>query len=173
MFTLTIEDNKKVFYIADTHFGHANIIKHCNRPFESADEMDNTLIDNWNNVVGKDDIVIVVGDFAFKGATHTEYLAKLNGKIYLVRGNHDKSAYGFEKAVDMMKIKHKGNTIVLCHYPMCEWDGFFRNTVHFYGHIHNAKNNTNSLMESIPNAYNVGADILGFTPRTFEEITKK
>ncbi len=95
MFTLTIDDNKKVFYIADTHFGHANIIKHCNRPFESADEMDNTLIENWNNVVGKDDIVIVVGDFAFKGATHTEYLAKLNGKIYLVRGNHDKSAYGF------------------------------------------------------------------------------
>ena len=54
------------YYIADTHFGHENIMRHCNRPFTSVDEQDEILIKNWNNTVGKNDTVYIIGDFCFK-----------------------------------------------------------------------------------------------------------
>ena len=54
------------FYISDTHFGHANIIRLCNRPFQDVERMDNTLINNWNNTVSNKDTVYILGDFASK-----------------------------------------------------------------------------------------------------------
>lgn len=72
------------FYISDTHFGHSNIIRHCNRPFVNADEMDEVLIKNWNSVVTNRDTVYILGDFAFsKGIKQpSEYLRELNGLLY-------------------------------------------------------------------------------------------
>ena len=61
-------DGDKVFFTSDTHFNHANIIKFCERPFGSIEEMNEALIANWNRVVGKDDIVFHLGDFCFGGS---------------------------------------------------------------------------------------------------------
>ena len=76
--------------ISDTHFGHENIIKYCNRPFSSVEEMDARMIKLWNNVVKKNDIVYHLGDF---GVGNKEYISKivskLNGRIFLILGNHD------------------------------------------------------------------------------------
>jgi len=78
------------FFTSDTHFYHENIIKYCSRPFSSVDEMNKAMIDNWNNVVGKNDIVWHLGDFCFgKKDNIMEIFPKLNGKINLVMGNHD------------------------------------------------------------------------------------
>ena len=75
---------------------------------------------------------------------------------------------------DIMTIHDNDKTIVLCHYPMIEWDGYFRGTYHFYGHVHNNHDNqANKIMSNIDNAYNIGVDILGFMPRTADEIIKK
>ena len=156
-----------IYYIADTHFGHTNIIKHCNRPFESVEEMDRTLIHNWNSVVTGKDTVYVVGDFAFRGASWKEYAAKLRGNKIFLKGNHDK--FG-EPVPDMLTLKDDGDKIFLCHYPVCEWEGYFRGVLHFYGHIHNADNLCKELMDQVPNAYNIGADLIGFTPHTKKEI---
>ena len=61
--------------------------------------------------------------------------------------------------------------VILSHYPMVEWNGFFRGSIHLYGHIHNnIQNNAYKIMENIDNAYNVGADILDFTPKTLSEV---
>lgn len=80
----------KFFAIADTHFGHANIIKYCNRPFATVEEMDAALIQNWNETVSNNDIVIHLGDL---GLGKKEYIAnivkQLNGKKILIMGNHD------------------------------------------------------------------------------------
>ena len=79
----------KIFYIADTHFGHDNIRKLSNRPFSTVEEMDNALINNWNSVVTDDDDVYILGDFSYKSEDPIDYLKKLNGKKHLIVGNHD------------------------------------------------------------------------------------
>ena len=83
----------KIFLIGDCHFGHRNIIKYCNRPFASVEEMTDTLIKNWNGVVGKNDIVYVVGDFALCGKQKIiEIGQQLNGRKRLILGNHDQAS---------------------------------------------------------------------------------
>ena len=169
----------KNFYISDLHLGHYNIIRLCHRPFASVEEMDETIINNWNSVVTDTDNVYIGGDFCYKsGKDPVEYLQRLNGHKYLLIGNHDKSLLKdsaarryFESIKDIMNITDGDNRIVLCHYPMVEWDGFFRGTLHLYGHIHNNTSNaTYDIVKNISNCYNIGADVLGFTPRTLNEI---
>ena len=78
------------FFTSDTHFNHANIIKFCNRPFKDVEQMNEVMIANWNSVIGKDDTVFHLGDFCLGGAAEwTKILDRLNGKIYLIMGNHD------------------------------------------------------------------------------------
>ena len=72
-----------IYFTADLHLGHKSIIQYCNRPFSSLEEMDNTLIDNWNKVVNNSDGVYLLGDFAWKD--HENYAKRLNGNIYLTR----------------------------------------------------------------------------------------
>ena len=168
------------FYISDTHFGHANIMEHCNRQFKNVEEMDEFIIKNWNNVVSKNDNVYFLGDFTMKsGRNPKEYLDKLNGHKHLIVGNHDSSIVKdpvcrrcFDTITkEALKIRDGEYTIILYHYPIVEWDGYFRGVLHFYGHVHNnVENLAYSLLKQIPNAYNVGADILGFTPRTAKEV---
>lgn len=77
------------FFTSDTHFGHENIIKFCKRPYQSVEEMNEALIENWNKVIGKNDTVFHLGDFALGGSTvWNNTLDRLNGKIYLIFGNH-------------------------------------------------------------------------------------
>ena len=79
------------YYISDLHFDHTNVIKFDNRPFKDIEEMNNTIINNWNNVVKGGDIVYVLGDFCFGNTERTnEIFNKLNDKIILIRGNHDR-----------------------------------------------------------------------------------
>lgn len=170
----------KIFYFADPHIGHANIIRHSKRPFVSVEEMNDFILKNWNSVVGKDDHVYVLGDMFFKlrDVEIENYLKKLNGHIHLIIGNHDKeilkqkySKY-FESKDDYLKINDNGTEVVLFHYPIAEWDGYYRNAIHLFGHIHNNENEAYHTMKERKNCYNVGADILGFTPRTLKEIIK-
>ena len=79
----------RIFFTADTHWGHRNIIRYCQRPFVDVEEMNEALITNWNNTVGKDDIVFHLGDFAMGGSAEwCRLLERLNGRIYLILGNH-------------------------------------------------------------------------------------
>ena len=81
---------QNIFFTSDTHFWHDNIIKFCNRPFNSIEEMNDTIIENWNKVVGKNDIVFHLGDFCFCGSDKfKDIIERLNGYIYLILGNHD------------------------------------------------------------------------------------
>ena len=170
------------FYIADTHFGHDNIRRLSNRPFNTTEEMDKAIIDNWNNVITDEDDVYILGDFAFKSGNHPiEYLKKLKGKKHLIVGNHDTKLLKdpncrkyFVEIVDMKMVDDNGTQIFLCHYPLVEWNGYYRNVIHFYGHIHNTfHNDTTKYAMNMKNAYNVGVDIIGFKPCTLKEILKK
>lgn len=164
------------YYISDLHLGHANIIRLCNRPYSSIEEMDSDLIYRWNSTVNHDDDVYILGDLIYKSDNPEEYLKQLIGKLHLIKGNHDTFLKNpvyrkyFESIDAYKEISDNGRRVVLFHYPMVEWNGFFRNSIHLYGHIHNSINATSEIMSKIPNCYNVGADLLGFTPKTLSEI---
>lgn len=167
-----------IYYTADPHLGHDNIRKLCNRPFATVEEMDETIINNWNSKVTDKDDVYILGDFSFKAKDPTEYLKRLKGKKHLIVGNHDSQLLRHPdlrkylvEVVNMKTIIDNGTRIVLCHYPLVEWDGYYKNTLHFYGHVHNSYHNeTTRYASNMENAYNVGMDVVGFYPMTLDEI---
>jgi len=170
-----------IFFTADHHFGHANIIKHCSRPFQNVQEMDEVLINNWNAAVKPNDTVYIAGDLFFRNATSTEeYLQRLNGKKHLLIGNHDKDWMKktdlprfFESVERMMEISDGAHKITLCHYPMMTWNGIKKSAYMIHGHIHN---NTNAdyfpLIRNMPNLLNAGVEINGYKPVSFNELVK-
>lgn len=80
----------KIWIISDTHFCHKNIIQYCNRPFYYINEMDETMVERWNNKVSENDVVIHLGDFALTSKNHLKSMRnRLNGVIILVLGSHD------------------------------------------------------------------------------------
>ena len=179
----------KIFYIADTHFGHANIMRYDNRPFFSdVGLMDETLVKNWNNVVTNEDTVYILGDFSW----HNEYntlmiLQKLKGRKILIKGNHDRISQEvrkyFDKICDYLEVTDQGTKVILSHYPMPFWNGQFRDTVHLYGHVHNShqwnilenwKKELKQLQALPMRMYNVGCmmNYMNYTPRTLDEILK-
>src|SRR5260370_311636 len=132
----------RTFFTADSHFGHENIIKHCARPFASVEEMDDCLIANWNSVVRKDDRVIHLGDFAYKGDPErlTKIFSALNGQKFLVIGNHDgRDTLALPWAAPPLHILHAsidGQRVVCCHYGMSTWAAAVRAAIQVYGHSH-------------------------------------
>lgn len=89
------------FFTADLHLGHHNILGYCNRPFADVDEMNAALVDRWNAVVGPDDEVVVLGDFALGRIGETLPLARrLHGRKVLLAGNHDRCWVGHRRGVE-------------------------------------------------------------------------
>lgn len=152
----------KTFFTADLHFGHKNIIKHCKRPFLSVDDMDNTLVDNWNSVVSKGDSVYICGDVGMcRPEKLLNILCRLNGEKHLIFGNHDENirknqnllnVFSSAKDYAMIKVQdsdaHDGyQRVVLFHYPITVWDRAHYGVWHLHGHSHGTlKENTNSLI---------------------------
>ncbi len=165
-----------IYYTADPHLGHENIISLCSRPFSSVDEMDKMLIKSWRAVVKPNDDIYVLGDLIFRSKDPEAYLKQLTGKIHLIRGNHDTFLKNkaleryFVSIDDMLTIADEGRRVFMCHYPLAEWPGYYRNAIHLFGHIHNNRSETSKIMETVPNSYNVGVDCIGFTPLTLTQI---
>ena len=165
-----------IYYTADLHLGHENVIKFSNRPFSSIDEMDKALIANWRAVVQPNDDIYVLGDLIYRSQNPEAYLKQLTGKMHLIRGNHDTYLNDnpleryFESINDMLTISDDGRRVFLCHYQLAEWPGYYRDTIHLFGHIHNNRNDACEIMEMLPKNYNVGVDCIGFTPLTLTHI---
>jgi calcineurin-like phosphoesterase family protein len=158
----------KTFVASDQHFDHGNIIKHCDRPFSNVDEMNDTLVGKWNEVVTSHDRVIVVGDFAWKNPEY--WLNKLNGTKILIKGNHDhkQNRKGWDFVKDIWETSIEGQRVVFCHYQMAEWNASFHGSWHLYGHSHgNAEEYEHKL------SFDVGVDLWDFYPIEWSQIQKK
>src|SRR3989344_4017153 len=95
----------KIFITADHHFNHKNIIEYCKRPFKTVEEMNETMIERWNRRVGKDDLVIHLGDFGLGNKEKINEIRKrLNGTIILIKGNHDRVIKDFIVVRDSIQI---------------------------------------------------------------------
>jgi len=166
-----------IWFTADHHFGHNNIIKFCNRPFDSIEEMNQTLITNWNSVITHRDDVYVLGDVVLGDIkTLQSYLSRLLGNIYIIPGGHDKwmreplpeiESYGIDLLCPLVTITIEKQPIVLCHYAMRVWDRSHYGSLHFYGHSHGG-------LSWYKNSLDVGVDnakkLLGeYRPFSFEE----
>ena len=187
------------YYIADTHFGHENILRHnANngaRHFSSIEEYNNLLITNWNNVITPSDNVYILGDFSWLYAQDTlKILKELKGAKFLVKGNHCRFAKDgackkeFQGIYDYKQIEDNGRVVILSHYPIMMWNGQHRGAIHLFGHVHNSIENDlyqdylKNLNDYYKNkrenfnarAYNVGCMMphMNYTPRTLDEIIK-
>lgn len=140
---------KKLWLTSDEHYGHKNILVYQERPFANLMEMNCSLIENHNSVVGEEDTVIHVGDFSFGDAKFFENtVRRLNGCHYFMDGSHDRAMreyfdnaqYADPKVTLLPKLfefTYSGRSVVLCHYQMTAWKASHHGeSVHFYGHSH-------------------------------------
>lgn len=153
------------WFTSDLHLGHANILKHCDRPFQTVAEMDATLIANWNARVFPSDDIWCLGDFCW--GNPEKYGSRLNGRKHLIIGNHDGEAIqswkGWSSVQQYAEIKVDDHRLVLFHYPIREWNGFYKGAIHLYGHVH-------GNMEPTSQSCDVGVDLWDFSPVSLAEI---
>lgn len=182
---INISDGSRVFFTSDTHFSHANIIKFCQRPFKDVSHMNDELVQRWNEVVGPDDIVFHLGDFAWGGSdVWNSIMSRLNGKIYLVLGNHDEKNIRqgymrrFEWVGYQMHITIEGRSIYLNHYPFLCYGGSYRGkdaVWQLFGHVHSKEGMTgmdkDRLANLLPTQYDVGVDNNDYRPISFREVS--
>lgn len=171
-------------FISDPHFGHKNIIKYCHRPFSSIEEMTEKLIENYNETVGKNDRVLWLGDCFMGSPTFfAGVLSRLNGKKYLILGNHDDIGNhklvncGFEFVVTKMWFSMAGRKIVANHYDAWNyrsiWDSRYEEKRHhikpeskeilFHGHTHQKS-------KFLLNQVHLGVDAWDMKPARREEV---
>lgn len=176
----------RIFVTSDLHFGHHNIIRYCSRPFKKTADMDSYLIDEWNRRVPDDSIVYFLGDLAMGPKVDDGFVADklqmLHGEIRVVLGNHDQPAkkwgmsglkqvvvdYRLEDKVKVLEDIHEaaigGQHMVMCHYPMSDWNGKFHGVAHLHGHCHAelAKQKSRDLAKmKKQKIYDVGVDMYG------------
>lgn len=168
------------YFTSDTHFYHLNVIKYCNRPYTSVEQMNEELVQNWNSVVNDSDTVYHLGDVSIepkdkktlkqRKSLLVELLSSLRGKKVLVAGNHDE-LYGptykklFHKVYPYLEIKPSKGVphFVLFHYPIEGWAGRNSGSVHLHGHSHgNCKKSKNR--------YDVGVDCNNYVPLSLESL---
>ena len=158
---------RKIFFLADPHFGDGAILRYENRPFADTKQMDAALIENWNRVVSPEDAVYVLGDLGAVGC-EKEILSQLKGTKYLIKGNHDtesNSYYrqaGFEEVYDYPILFE--NFWILSH------DAIYVNTnmpyANLFGHVHN----TPLIRDYSSQHYCVSVERIEYTPISFEKI---
>jgi len=165
------------WYTADLHFGHKNIIQHCNRPFEGTDDMDAVLLRNLQNSVGPADQLWIVGDFSFgRKSSDRAYLEAVFEQLpgaekHLVVGNHDKNhilnlPWTTVSEVAEVRDGPQNQAHTLFHYPLITWNHARRGALQLFGHVHdNWLGSRNSI--------NVGVDVWGFKPLLFEAATAR
>lgn len=192
---IKLRQEQNLYFTSDLHFGHRNVIRFCNRPFDNEKDMGEKLIDKWNSIVTNNDIVFVLGDtFWFNDSRSIKkVLSKLNGEtIYILPGNHcDFSSY---HRVDDERIVLCEDVVVLwlesedylirewekkiyelwlCHYPMMTWPHRENGAMQLFGHIHSKPENREGVDQDLPlhwNQMDIGCDRWNYMPVCFEQL---
>lgn len=167
-----------IYFTSDLHFYHDNVIKFANRPFSDSQEMNKILIKNWNRMIIPQDEVYILGDLTMKGTTLAmKILSQLNGRKYLVRGNYDKfvdrndfDLSYFEWVKDYYELAYQNQKFILFHYPIVEWNGYFKNFIQIHGHQHNHADYNLDNRDKEIRRYDVGVDANDMKPISIEEI---
>jgi len=183
--TIPIFPPENLWFTSDTHFGHENIIRFCNRPFKNAAEMNAELIRRWNQAVPEDGVIFHLGDFAHGNASlWNDILSRLHGTKYLILGNHDMKSLRqgymkwFQEISQQMTIRVGGQRIVLNHNPFLCYGGSYRDVWQLFGHVHSGPASHTGLDHPrlkmlFPLQYDVGVDNNDYRPVSFAEVKTK
>jgi calcineurin-like phosphoesterase family protein len=161
-----------IFFTSDTHFGHGGALGLYRRPFASVAAMNQAIVERWNAMVGADDEVWHLGDFAIRqpAAVVAELLARLHGNKHLIAGNNDPVATtGLDSWVSVQpytEITTDGVSVVLCHYPFRSWRGMAKGWLNLHGHSH-------GRMKPQPRQFDVGVDVWDFRPVSLGQILER
>ena len=166
------------YYTADIHFNSIRNLSY--RPFDTVEEMNKVLLTNINDRVSKKDTLYIVGDVGSISNPPFRILHKIRCRMVLIVGNNDVPLLKNRKFTQYFSEIYFGNYLVwdediknkifLNHYPCVSWNGSRTGIPHFYGHIHSLKTDGYEQMKQVPNAYNIGVDVLDYMPRTAREI---
>jgi calcineurin-like phosphoesterase family protein len=159
------------------------MINRFGRPFKSIEQMDETILKRWNDRVKENDIVYVLGDvcWGYNSQKIEKTIGKLNGIKHLIYGNHDRlGPHKLSKVWATMQpyldttIENK--QVVMMHYPIADWHGAYRKSIHLYGHCH-GNFDLASIAQNLPHHNNrcmdVGVDTNNFYPYSWDEIKAK
>ncbi len=186
----------QVWFTADLHLGHANILRYCDRPFLSAEEQalaktqgprgswrisqdslrrhDDALIDAINDTVGMEDQLWILGDFCLGPPEMVAaYRERIRCRsVNMVWGNHDRQKVRqvFLNVIDQGMIKVKDQSIWLNHYPMRSWHRSFHGSWHLYGHVHGRLVRQDKSELDWMLTRDVGVDACGYRPISFDEL---
>ena len=160
--------NESTWLIADTHFFHANIAQYCSRP----DGWQDLIIENWNRFIQPGEIVFHLGDLALGKREDTEALVPvLNGKLYLMRGNHDRRGKAFFENLGItlvkdpyMYIHSSGQRLIFSHRPIAPLEP---GVLNIHGHIHN-----NQSPDVGPCHINISIEVREYRPWRLADILK-
>lgn len=157
----------KIWFTADPHFGDDRIRKYENRPFATVDEMDEQLIARWNRVVAEDDTVYVLGDFGATGR-EAEIVSRLNGRTYLVKGNHDTLTNEAYRAAGFCEVYDL--PVILDGFWILSHDALYVNTnmpyANLFGHMHNSP----VVRDYSPQHMCVSVERTDYTPVSFDTV---
>jgi calcineurin-like phosphoesterase family protein len=162
-----------IYFTADLHLSHTNIIKYCNRPFKDANHMDEIITKNFLEVLKPEDTLYILGDISFRPEPVEKFFSRLPEglKIYYIRGNHDfklTNEFLLKYCVSvypMIDIKIEGQKITLCHYAMRTWNCSCHGAWDLHGHSH-------GTLPPLGKQMDVGVDTNHFYPYSFYEIRK-
>lgn len=179
---------EKVFFTSDLHFGHEWLIDFNNRPFADVCEMDASLVRNWNATVPTDGLVFVLGDIGVcSNERIIEIFEQLHGEKILIRGNHDPEYYSeqtlgriFSEVHDLLYLRLRDYTqsiyyyMVLCHYPMLDWQSSYRGVWQLFGHIHTRGIPEFNTVQTrlFAEQYDVGVDNNNYRPISFPQLRR-
>lgn len=155
-----------VFITSDTHFGHANIIKYANRPFDSVEEMNEALVENWNSVVKQGDKVYHLGDVTMNSKS-LDIMSRLNGRKVLIKGNHDtqKLKFYLPHFYDI-RGSHELGEFIMTHIPVAILQRERYPDGNIHGHLH-------EKIMGDPWYINVSVEQTDYTPVAFDAIMKE
>jgi calcineurin-like phosphoesterase family protein len=169
-----------IFFSADLHLNHKSIIEHCHRNFANVDEMNETIINNWNKVIQPDDMVYLLGDVSWSSRAKTVPLIyRLKGRIFLIRGNHDQDIlkkdcverfewvrdYSYLKVEDPDGPNGKTQPIILFHYPILSWNHRNYGSWMLHGHCHGSL-----PVDRTAKRLDVGIDNCAMYPISYERV---
>lgn len=182
---IRIDNPEKIFFTSDMHFGQQGILLFNKRPFLNPLDMDKHLISYWNEVVPTDGLVYVLGDIGENSDERIkEIFDQLNGEKILIKGNHeDHYTSGileelFENIYDLLeievfdKLENTYQKIVMCHYPMFDWNDFYNGSIHLFGHLHTRNIPEFETIKSrlFAQQYDVGVDGNNFRPISYSQV---
>jgi len=159
-----------IWFTADPHFGHRNIIKYCKRPFKGPKEMDTVIRTNWNALVKPKDTVYVLGDFSMSTNKKNleDWFNALHGKKTLIVGNHDSKAclkLPWKDVFEVKQIRHSGHRIWLSHYAHRTWPNAYHGAMHLFGHSH-------GMLPPYRRSMDVGVDVCDFKPISGDKVVE-